>query len=56
MMRDMIHVAYAVHDEHGSFSKFTGTSIASIFMNTSSRVVIHRLHGESLSKENREKF
>ena len=56
MMRDMIHVAYAVHDEHGSFSKFTGTSIASIFMNTSSRVVIHILHDESLSKENREKF
>lgn len=51
-----VNICYALHDEKGSFSKFVGTSMASVFMHTNARVVVHLLHDDSLSAENREKF
>ena len=41
----MIHVCFGLHDKHGTYSKFTGTAMASIFenLNTPPRVN-HRTH------------
>ena len=30
----MIHVCFALYDKHGTYSKFTGTTMLSIFENT----------------------
>ena len=39
----MIHVAYAVHDASGGYSKFAGVSIASLLDKTKENVTIHLL-------------
>ncbi len=52
----MIHVCYAISDQDGHYSKFTGASIASIFDNTKSSVTIHLLHDDTLTPDNRRKF
>ena len=52
----MIHVCFSLHDKTGRYSKFTGTTILSIFENTNSEVTIHILHDNSLTAENRDKF
>ncbi len=52
----MIHVCFAIFDANGLYSKFTGTSILSIFDNTASEVTIHILHDNTLTDENRDKF
>ena len=52
----MIHVCFGLHDADGRYSKFTGTTITSIFMNTSSQVTAHILHDNTLTDENRDKF
>lgn len=52
----MIHVCYGLYDKDGKYSKFCGTSIASIFENTSKKVTIHILHDNTLTKDNRDKF
>lgn len=52
----MIHVCYGLHDKSGRYSKFTGTSILSIFENTAASVIVHILHDETLTQDNREKF
>lgn len=56
MKSDMIHVCYAFYDADGRYSKFAGVSMASIFENTKSRVTIHIIHDNTLTRENREKF
>ena len=52
----MIHVCFGLHDGDGRYSKFVGTTMASIFANTSLPVTIHILHDATLTDDNREKF
>ena len=53
---DTIHVALAVYDPRGTYSRHAGVVMASIFENTRSPVCVHILHDETLSGDNREKF
>ncbi len=52
----MIHICYGLYDKSGSYSKFVGTSICSIFENTNADCTIHILHDNTLSLDNRDKF
>ena len=52
----MIHVCLSLHDKNGTYSKFTGTTILSIFENTNSPVTVHILHDDTLTQDNRENF
>ena len=52
----MIHVCFGLHDGNGRYSKFVGTTMASIFDNTTAEVTIHILHDDSLTDDNRDKF
>ena len=52
----MIHVCYALYDRHGTYSKFVGASMCSLFENTREPVTIHILHDETLTELNRKKF
>ncbi|MBR1805535.1 MAG: hypothetical protein IJ774_04005 [Selenomonadaceae bacterium] len=52
----MIHVCFGLHDADGLYSKFTGTTITSIFANTSEQVTAHILHDATLIDYNRENF
>ena len=52
----MIHVCYGLYDRDGHYSKFVGTSVVSIFENTSERVTVHILHDNTLTIDNRDKF
>ena len=52
----MIHVCFGLHDADGLYSKFTGTTITSIFANTNSQVTAHILHDATLIDYNRENF
>ena len=52
----MIHVCFGVYDKDGRYSKFAGTTIASIFDNTTSEVTIHILHDNTMTLANYEKF
>ena len=52
----MIHVAYGLYDKSGHYSKFVGTSMLSLFENTSADVTVHILHDSTLTNDNREKF
>ena len=52
----MIHVCFALYDKTGRYSKFTGTTMLSLFENTSAKVTIHILHDNTLSQDNRDKF
>ena len=52
----MIHVCFGVYDKDGRYSKFTGTTITSIFENTSSEVTVHILHDNTMTLANYEKF
>ncbi len=52
----MIHVCFGLHDKTGRYSKFTGTTILSIFENTTSDVTAHILHDNTLTADNRDKF
>lgn len=51
-----IHVCFALHDASGTYSKYVGTAITSLFENTEANVVVHLLHDETLSRQNRENF
>ena len=52
----MINVCYGLYDATGKYSKFVGTSMTSIFENTSLPVTVHILHDETLTDKNRDKF
>ena len=52
----MIHVCYGLNDKKGTYSKFTGTSIVSMFENTKEKVTVHILHDDTLTPENRNNF
>ena len=55
----MIHVCFGLHDATGRYSKFTGTTMLSMFENSSApphSITVHILHDNTFSTENREKF
>ena len=52
----MVHVCYAMTDKQGTYSKYIGASLRSLFDNTSAWVTVHLLHDETLTEENRERF
>ena len=52
----MIHICYSLFDRDGTYSKFVGTSILSMFENTHEQVTIHLIHDSTLTDENRKKF
>lgn len=52
----MIHVCYGLYDKDGHYSKFTGTSMLSIFENTAAEVTVHILHDNTLTPENHDNF
>lgn len=52
----MIHVCFALYDKTGRYSKFTGTTMLSIFENTKSEVTVHILCDNTISDENRDKL
>lgn len=52
----MIHVCFGLYDKNGTYSKFTGTTILSLFENTTSGVTVHILHDNTLTPDNRDKF
>jgi len=52
----MIHVCFGLHDADGYYSKFVGTTMASIFENTCAPVTVHILHDNTLTADNRDKF
>lgn len=49
----MIHVCYALCDRKGTYSKFAGTSMCSLLLNTDAEVMLHLLHDDTLTEENR---
>ena len=52
----MIHVAYAMTDKQGTYSKYIGASMCSLFARTDAWVTVYLLHDETLTEANREKF
>ena len=52
----MIHVCFGLHDADGLYSKFTGTTLTSIYENTSADVTAHILHDATLTDDNHDKF
>jgi len=52
----MINICFGLHDGSGKYSKFVGTSMASIFETTNLAVTIHILHDATLTDDNRENF
>ena len=52
----MIHVCFSLYDKTGHYSKFLGTTMLSLFENTSSEVTVHILHDNTLTNDNREKL
>lgn len=51
----MIHVAFCIHDE-GNYICHTATTIASIFINTTSAVTVHIIHDDTLTAENKNRL
>ena len=55
----MIHICYGLYDERGLYSKFTGTSMLSMFENTSAppnSITVHILHDSTLTQSNHDNF
>ena len=52
----MVHVSYAMTDKNGTYSKYIGASMCSLFEHTDAWVTIHLLHDETLTEKNRQKF
>ena len=57
----MIHVCFCLYDKSGRYSKFTGTTMLSLFDNhipppTRPSITVHILHDNTLSTDNRDKF
>ncbi|SEH30140.1 glycosyltransferase family 8 protein [Selenomonas sp. KH1T6] len=52
----MVHVSYAMTDKNGTYSKYIGASMCSLFERTDSWVTIHLLHDDTLTEKNRNYF
>lgn len=55
-MNNIIHVALAIWDPKGTYSRHAGATIVSILKNTKSKVCFHILHDKTLNTENKEKL
>lgn len=53
---EKIHVAYGLFDPTGTYSKYVGVSIASMFSNTKSNVIVHILTDKFFSSKNKRNF
>jgi lipopolysaccharide biosynthesis glycosyltransferase len=51
--RETIHVALAIHDPNGGYSRHSGVVMVSIFERTASPVCVHILHDETMTEVNR---
>lgn len=49
----MIHICYAVSDKKGTYTKYVGASLCSVFENTKEWVTVHFFHDYTLSTDNR---
>lgn len=52
-MKDIIHIAFGVQDNDGSYSKYVGTTIISILENTKYKVCFHILHDNLFDDKNK---
>ncbi|MBQ3725697.1 MAG: hypothetical protein II902_01365 [Selenomonadaceae bacterium] len=55
----MIHICFGLYDKTGRYSKFTGTTMLSVFENSNTpprSTTVHILHDNTLTLDNREKF
>lgn len=52
----MIHIAYILSDKNGTYSKFTGASMASVLANTKEAVSFHLLHDGTPGEDNLGRF
>ncbi len=55
----MIHVCFGLYDKTGRYSKFTGTTMCSLFENATpppTSITVHILHDNTLTQDNRDKF
>lgn len=52
----MVHVSYAMTDKDGTYSKYIGASICSLFEHTEAWVTVHLLHDDTLTEQNRAYF
>ena len=57
----MIHACFGLYDKTGSYSKFTGTAMLSLFENIATppsipSITVHILHDNTLTDDNRDKF
>ena len=55
----MIHICFGLYDKTGRYSKFTGTTMLSVFENSNTpprSTTVHILHDNTLTSDNREKF
>lgn len=55
-MDTAIHVCYALNDISGSYAKYIGSSLCSLFENTKSHVIAHVLHDKTLNEENKNRL
>ena len=54
--KDVIHVALSIHYTKGTYSPHAGVVMVSIFERTQSAVLVHILHDDTLSPDNRAMF
>ena len=52
----MIHVCYGLYDKKGTYSKYTGVSMLSMFENTKEKITVHIFHDNTLTPENKNYF
>ena len=53
----MIHVCFALYDPCGTYSKYLGAAVCSLFVNVGDTpVTVHILHDDTLSDVNRKRF
>ncbi len=56
MSNEPIHVALAVYDPSGTYSRHAGVVVTSLFEHTKTPVIVHILHDKTLNNLNRERF
>ena len=56
MNDNAVHVVMLVYDPSGTYSQHAGVVMTSIFENTHSKVIVHILHDETLTQDNRQKL
>jgi lipopolysaccharide biosynthesis glycosyltransferase len=54
--KEHVHACFCVSDASGTYSKFAGTAICSLFENTAAPVTVHLLTDETLAEDNRKRF